>query len=66
MTVNITAEIEKVLDNLDGVKSCTIWFKEENAFNIFSFGTGFTYFISGDVDDHGEIEILSFFLFLLS
>lgn len=54
----MNAEIEKVLDNLDGVKTCTIWLKDERTLNIFSSGTGFTYIIAGDVDDHGEIEIL--------
>ncbi len=57
MTVNITAEIEKVLDNLDGVKTCTIWLKDEKTFNICSSGTGFTYAIAGDVVND-EIEIL--------
>ena len=54
----MNAEIEKVLDNLDGIENCTIWLKDEKTFNVFSSGSGFTYAIAGDVDDHGEIEIL--------
>ena len=57
MTDNINAEIEKVLDNLDGVESCTIWLKDEKTFNICSSGTGFTYAIAGDVVND-EVEIL--------
>lgn len=54
----MNAEVEKVLSNLDGVKNCTIWFEDEKTFNIFSSGTGFTYSVAGDVDSHGEVEIL--------
>ena len=51
----MNAEIEKVLDNLDGIENCTIWLKDEKTFNVFSSGSGFTYAIAGDVDDHCEI-----------